>query len=106
MLDPSPPAGPPPASWAHNARVGLILFFLYFALYGGFIGIAALAPTAMAKPVLAGANLAVVYGLGLIAAAFMLALVYMVLCRQEPPAEIRTATEAEVEAALGTEGTP
>jgi uncharacterized membrane protein (DUF485 family) len=109
VTDPSPgpePSSPPPTSWAHNARVGLILFFLYLALYGGFIGIAAVNPHAMATPVLAGANLAVVYGLGLIVAAFALALLYMVLCRNEPPAEIRGASEAEIEAALGSEGTP
>lgn len=97
---------PPPSSWAYNARVGLILFFVYLALYAGFIGIAAVNPHAMATPVLAGANLAVVYGLGLILSAFALALVYMVLCRNEPPAEVHAATESEIEAAIGSEGTP
>ena len=103
----TPAANPPdPAAWAHNARLGLVLFALYLALYGGFIGTAAFNHEAMAKPVLAGLNLAVVYGLGLIFAAFALAIVYMVLCKQEPPEQIRDANEAEIEAALGSEGTP
>lgn len=93
-------------AWAHNARIGLILFGLYLALYGGFIGLAAFAPQAMSAPLLAGANVAIVYGLGLIVAAFVLAMVYMVLCRQEPPEQIHQATEREIEDAIGSEGTP
>lgn len=93
-------------AWAHNARVGLWLFALYLALYGGFIGLAAFAPHAMTAPLLAGANVAVVYGLGLIIAAFVLAIVYMALCRQEPPEQIHEATEREIEDAIGSEGTP
>ena len=56
-------------AWAHNARTGMMLFVLYLLLYGGFIGLSAFAPQAMATPLLAGANVAVVYGLGLIVAA-------------------------------------
>ena len=93
-------------AWAHNARTGMILFVLYLLLYGGFIGLSAFAPQAMAKPLLAGANVAVVYGLGLIIAAFVLAIVYMALCRQEPPEQIHDATEAEIQDAIGSEGTP
>jgi hypothetical protein len=36
----------------------------------------------MSRPVLAGANLAVVYGFVLIAAAIVLALLYMRICRK------------------------
>jgi uncharacterized membrane protein (DUF485 family) len=72
--------------WSHNARLGLALFVVYLLLYGGFVGLATFAPNAMAKPALAGVNLAVVYGFGLIVAALVLALVYMVLCRAEAPA--------------------
>ena len=105
MPEPAPPI-PTPAAWRHNSRLGIVLFFIYFAFYAGFIGVAALNPHAMATPVLAGANLAVVYGLGLIFAAFALAALYMLLCKQEPPAEIHTASEAQIESALGSEGTP
>ena len=93
-------------AWAHNARTGMILFVLYLLLYAGFIGLSAFAPQAMAKPILAGANVAIVYGMGLIIAAFVLAIVYMVLCRQEPPEQIHDATEAEIQDAIASEGTP
>jgi uncharacterized membrane protein (DUF485 family) len=65
---------------ARNARVGLVLFAVYLALYGGFMGLSAFAREQMARPVLAGVNLAIVYGFGLIAAALVLSLVYMALC--------------------------
>ena len=65
---------------AANARAGLILFFIYLAFYAGFVGLAAFAPAAMAAPALAGVNLAVCYGLGLIFAAFVVAALYMAAC--------------------------
>ena len=82
-----------PPGWSHNARLGLGLFVLYLLLYGGFVGLATFAPTAMGKPALAGVNLAVVYGFGLIVAALVLALVYMLLCRAEAPATGADAAE-------------
>jgi uncharacterized membrane protein (DUF485 family) len=66
-----------------NARLGLWLFLVYVILYGGFMGLAAFAPQVMAKKPFGGVNLAILYGLGLIVAAFVLALVYAVLCRRE-----------------------
>ncbi len=67
---------------AHNTRLGLLLFAIYVAIYAGFMALSAFSPAAMRRPVLAGANLAVVYGFGLIAAALILALIYMRLCRK------------------------
>lgn len=67
---------------AHNTRIGLILFAGYVALYGGFMALSAFSPATMAKPLIAGANLAVVYGFGLIGAAIVLALFYMQICRK------------------------
>jgi uncharacterized membrane protein (DUF485 family) len=66
---------------ARNARVGLVLFVIYLALYGGFMGLATFAYEQMARPVLFGVNLAIVYGFGLIIAALVFSLIYMVLCR-------------------------
>ena len=66
---------------ARNARAGLVLFAIYLALYGGFMALVTFAYEQMSKPVLAGVNLAIVYGFGLIVAALVFALVYMVLCR-------------------------
>jgi len=67
----------------HNARLGLWLFALYFALYAGFVGLVAYDYRIMGRTVALGLNLAVVYGLGLIVAAFVLALVYAALARDD-----------------------
>lgn len=74
-----------PAS-ARNARYGLWLFAAYVLLYGGFVALSAFDPQAMRKPLAAfgGVNLAIVYGFGLIVAALVLALIYMMLCRAVP----------------------
>ena len=87
--DPAPPHPPRHRSqnaWDYNARVGLVLFAVYLALYGGFIYLSAFRREVMARPSVGGVNLAIVYGFGLIAAAFVLAVVYMFLCRPEPEA--------------------
>jgi uncharacterized membrane protein (DUF485 family) len=70
-----------PVLAARNARLGLILFTVYSTLYLTFVLLNAFAPQVMTFTVFAGINLAVVYGLGLIAAAFVLALLYAWLCR-------------------------
>ena len=67
---------------AYNARVGVILFVVYVLFYGGFMALSAFAPDVMSRPSLGGANLAVVYGFALIAAALLMALLYMKLCRK------------------------
>jgi uncharacterized membrane protein (DUF485 family) len=64
----------------HNARLGLVLFAVYLTAYGTFVGISAFAPWVMDLTV-GRLNVAVVYGLGLIGGAVLLALVYAVLCR-------------------------
>lgn len=66
-----------------NARIGLILFFVYLAFYGGFVLLAAFSPATMARTPWAGVNLAIWYGFALIAGALLLALVYGYLCRIE-----------------------
>lgn len=60
-----------------NARWGLRLFFLYLFLYAGFIGVNALDPEAMSHPWWGGVNVAIWSGMGLIAAAFGLAVLYL-----------------------------
>ena len=67
---------------SRNARYGLVLFFAYLILYGGFMYLAAFRPEVMASTPFGGTNLAILYGLGLIVAAIVLSLVYMVLCRK------------------------
>jgi uncharacterized membrane protein (DUF485 family) len=67
---------------AYNTRMGVILFVVYVAFYGGFMALSAFWPEVMSVPALGGANLAVVYGFALIAAALVLALLYMRVCRK------------------------
>ena len=50
-------------------------------LYGGFVLLAAFSPQTMEATPLAGVNLAIWYGFGLIGAAILLALVYGWACR-------------------------
>jgi uncharacterized membrane protein (DUF485 family) len=68
-------------SMQRNTRQGLVLFFVYLVLYGGFVLINAFAPETMEKTPLAGVNLAILSGFGLILAAFLLAVIYGLLCR-------------------------
>ena len=71
----------------YNTRLGLILFFVYLVLYLGFVLLNAFKADVMDTVVLAGLNLAIVYGFALIVAALVLALIYGVMCRNEPVGE-------------------
>lgn len=64
----------------HYSRVGLILFGVYLVLYSGFVLLAAYSPDTMERTPLAGVNLAIWYGFGLIAVAILLAVIYGLLC--------------------------
>ena len=66
-----------------NARIGLVLFGVYFLLYGGFVLLNAFSPDTMETTPVAGINLAILYGFGLIVSAMVLALIYGWLCK--PP---------------------
>jgi uncharacterized membrane protein (DUF485 family) len=68
-----------------NSRIGLALFTLYLLLYGGFVGLSAFSPAEMERTPLAGVNLAIWYGFGLIIAAIVLALVYGWACSSREP---------------------
>jgi uncharacterized membrane protein (DUF485 family) len=78
---------------SRNARVGLWLFFIYLAIYAVFVLLAAFSPATMQRTPLAGVNFAIWYGFGLIAGAFVMALLYGWLCRVEQP----TRSDASVE---------
>ena len=87
MNDDNPGGAPPvhddhhPETVSRNARVGLWLFLVYLLLYAGFMALNAFFPQKMADAPFGGVNLAVLYGLLLIVAAFLLALVYVFLVR-------------------------
>lgn len=72
MPDPAnAPAASTPAS-----RLGLSLFVFYSMLYLGFVLLNAFATDTMDVVVVAGLNLAIVYGFGLILAAIAMAFIY------------------------------
>jgi len=67
----------------HNAKLGLWLFLTYLAFYTGFVGLNAFAPERMEATPIAGLNVAVLYGFGLILAAFVLSAIYGFASRDE-----------------------
>ena len=64
-----------------SSRIGLALFWIYVLLYGGFIGMVLFRPDLLSQRPFGGVNLAIAYGMGLIAGAFLLAIIYMAACR-------------------------
>ena len=64
-----------------TTRIGLLLFAAYLVSYGGFVLLAAFSPETMEATPLAGVNVAIWYGFGLIVAAIVSALVYGWACR-------------------------
>jgi uncharacterized membrane protein (DUF485 family) len=86
MNAPSTDRGQPASHDAHvspNSRLGLLLFLVYLVFYLGFMGIAAFAYERFASRPFGGVNLAILYGVGLIVVALVLALIYMMLCKDE-----------------------
>lgn len=67
-----------PRQAAPASRLGLALFALYVLLYGGFIALVLARGDLMAERPFGGVNLAITCGLGLIVAAVVLSVVYMV----------------------------
>jgi uncharacterized membrane protein (DUF485 family) len=59
-----------------NARIGMRLFIVYLLFYSAFVLTNAFAPDAMEATPIAGVNLAVLSGFGLILLALVLALIY------------------------------
>jgi len=77
----------------YNARLGLIFFAIYAAVYAGFIGVCTFDYEAMGKPVFDGINLAIVYGMALILLAIVMAVIYMFMAKTEPEVPQANATE-------------
>ncbi len=70
---------------SRNSAAGLAMFFVYLALYGGFVGLNAFRPQLMELTPVAGLNVAILYGFGLILGALALSLIYGVVCARRPP---------------------
>lgn len=91
---PAPEHGPDPAS-RYKSRLGVRMFLLYCVVYAGFVLINVFTEgRAMQTIVFAGLNLAVVYGMGLIILALVLAVIYNRLCSAK---EKELAESGEVE---------
>ena len=75
----APSQGIDPAM-AYKTRLGVWMFAIYALIYAVFVAINLLDPGMMEARVLWGLNLAVVYGLGLIGAALLMAVVYNLMC--------------------------
>ena len=63
-----------------NARLGMGLFIVYLVLYGAYVFLNAFSAQTMEATPVAGVNLAILFGFGLIVAAVVLALLYGALC--------------------------
>lgn len=78
----------------YKARLGAWMFAAYAVVYAGFVAINVAKPALMEKVVVLGLNLAVVYGMGLIVSALLLALVYNRMCaKREKATESKAAAE-------------
>ena len=67
----------------YKARLGVYLFIFYVLVYAGFIVINVMSPKPMGVIVLAGLNLACVYGFGLIILAIVMGLIYNHMCHKK-----------------------
>ncbi len=82
LHEPATPATKDPAG-AYKMRLGIWMFILYTLFYAGFVAINLIIPSAMSIIVLAGLNLATVYGFALIVVALLEALIYDFFCRKK-----------------------
>jgi uncharacterized membrane protein (DUF485 family) len=79
LHEPASPVGKDPA-FAYKRRLGIRMFVLYGVIYAGFVVINLVQPQHMGDILLAGLDIAVVYGFGLIVLALVLALIYNRAC--------------------------
>jgi len=80
---PAPESGPDPAS-GYKTRLGVVMFFIYCVVYVGFILTNVMTDgEAMQIILFMGLNLAVVYGVGLIVLALVMALIYNHKCTRK-----------------------
>mgnify|MGYP001823007915 FL=1 len=80
---PATDSGPDPAS-GYKTRLGVVMFIIYTLVYAGFVLTNVLTEgKAMQTIVFMGLNLAVVYGIGLIVFALVLALIYNAMCTKK-----------------------
>ncbi len=79
---PATPSGKDPAG-PYKIRLGIRMFIFYTLFYASFVALNLLSPISMATIVIAGLNLATVFGFALIIVALIEALIYDWLCRRK-----------------------
>lgn len=79
---PATPSGKDPAG-PYKIRLGIRMFIFYSLFYASFVAVNLISPAAMATTIIAGLNLATVYGFALIIVALIAALIYDWLCRRK-----------------------
>jgi len=102
LHEPATPAGKDPAS-PYKMRLGIRMFFIYAFFYALFVAINLISPLTMATIVVAGLNLATVYGFALIVGALIEALIYDALCRRKE-AEFARAEKQQGDKAQSEKG--
>jgi len=85
---------------AVKSKLGLKLFAVYALIYAGFVVINMVDPNMMEMKIVAGLNLAVVYGFGLIILAIIMGIIYNGICtnceeRMNKPEKISEKGEAK-----------
>jgi uncharacterized membrane protein (DUF485 family) len=83
--EPAAPVGKDPA-FAYKRRLGVIMFIIYGVIYAGFVVVNLVVPSHMGDNVVAGLDVAVVYGFALIVLALVLALIYNWACGRKEAA--------------------
>lgn len=63
-----------------KAKLGVILFIIYAAIYAAFVLIGLLYTDLLSTEIIFGLNLAVVYGIGLILLAMVMGFFYSLIC--------------------------
>jgi hypothetical protein len=91
LHEPASMGGKDPAA-AYKTRLGVWMFICYCLFYASFVALNLARPTSMEITVVAGMNLATVFGFALIVVALIQALVYDALCRAQ---EARLATPTD-----------
>ena len=93
LHEPAAPSGKDPAA-PYKARLGVWMFLFYCVFYGGFVAINLTKPLWMEAEIVAGMNLATVYGFALIVGALIQALIYNALCNAREHA-MRDSSDVE-----------
>ncbi|OFX84290.1 MAG: hypothetical protein A2W99_00790 [Bacteroidetes bacterium GWF2_33_16] len=63
-----------------KAKLGVKLFFIYTIIYTGFVLIGLFKPELMGLELMAGQNIAIIYGFGLIVLAIVMGFIYNYAC--------------------------